>query len=193
MKRKVVICVCGMAGCGKSTVARRLAEKYGFRYVSGGDALRALAAKLGFDSFKKGWWESEQGAEFLRYRMKNPLFDRRVDEELMRLARAGNVVLDSWTMPWLLKDCFKVWLRASFDVRARRVAERNGISLERAFEVLREKEERTKAIYRKLYGFRLGDDFSPFDLVLDTDVLGVDEVFEVLCVVIDNVLFRKRV
>ena len=46
----------------------------------------------------------------------------------------------------------------------------------------------TKAIYKKLYGFVLGEDFAPFDLVLDTDNLDAEEVFEVLCRVIDNVV-----
>jgi cytidylate kinase len=32
-KRGIVICIAGLTGCGKSTVARRLAEKYGLRYV----------------------------------------------------------------------------------------------------------------------------------------------------------------
>ena len=56
------------------------------------------------------------------------------------------------------------------------------------FKVLKEKEDRTKAIYKKLYGFSLGEDLSPFDLVLDTDNLSADEVFEVLCKVISNVV-----
>jgi cytidylate kinase len=54
--------------------------------------------------------------------------------------------------------------------------------------VLKEKEARTKAIYRDLYGFGLGEDFKPFDFILDTDNLSANEVFEVLCKVIDNVV-----
>jgi cytidylate kinase len=53
---------------------------------------------------------------------------------------------------------------------------------------LNEKEDRTKAIYKKLYGFALGEDLSPFDLILDTDNLSADQVFEVLCKVISNVV-----
>ena len=58
-----------------------------------------------------------------------------------------------------------------------------------ALEVFKEKEAHTKAIYKALYGFVLGEDFKPFDFVLDTDNLSADEVFEVLCRVIDNVAF----
>ena len=35
-KKKVVICISGMTGSGKSTVAKRLADKYGLGYFSGG-------------------------------------------------------------------------------------------------------------------------------------------------------------
>ena len=48
--KKVVICISGMAGTGKSTLAKKLALKYGLRYYSGGDALRVLAAEEGYAS-----------------------------------------------------------------------------------------------------------------------------------------------
>jgi cytidylate kinase len=91
-------------------------------------------------------------------------------------------------MPWLLKDGFKIWLMASLERRAVRVSERDKITVEEAFKVLEEKEARTKAIYEKHYGFVLGEDFTPFDLVLDTDNLNAQEVFEVLCKVISSVV-----
>jgi cytidylate kinase len=58
--------------------------------------------------------------------------------------------------------------------------------------VLKEKEARTKAIYKKLYGFRLGEDFEPFNLVLDTDNLDAGEVFQVLCMVMNNVVLKSE-
>ena len=57
-KPKMVLCVCGMTGCGKSSVAKRLAEKYGLKYFSGGGALKALAVETGYKSIERGWWES---------------------------------------------------------------------------------------------------------------------------------------
>jgi len=109
----------------------------------------------------------------------------------LELAQQGNVILDSWTMPWLLKKGFKVWLEASPEKRAERIANRDEISIEEALKALRNKEERTKAIYKKLYGFSLGEDFTPFNLILDTDNLKAGEVFQVLCKVIDNVVVNS--
>ena len=189
-KQKIVICVAGMTGCGKSTIAKRLAKKYGLRYLSGGGALKALAIAAGYKSGRRGWWETEEGTRFLRQRMADPRFDRRVDEGLIKEAERGNVVLDSWTMPWLLKEGFKVWLEASPRVRVGRIAGRDDISLERAFKALKEKDEKTKRIYKNLYGFDLGEDFSPFDVILDTGELEVDEVLQTLCLVIERLLLK---
>jgi cytidylate kinase len=129
---------------------------------------------------------------FLRERSQDLSFDRRVDEKLLAVARLGGVVLDSWTMPWLLKDGFKVWLECSEKVRAERLAKRNGITSEVALKVLRDKEERTRRIYEGLYGFVLGEDFGPFDLILDVSLLSADEVLKAISLVVDNLLLKKR-
>jgi cytidylate kinase len=186
--KKIVICISGMAGTGKSTLSKKLAEKYNLQCYSGGDALKELAKAEGYDVSRQGWWESSEGLNFLNERVKDPKFDKEVDAKLLQYAQQGNVLLDSWTMPWLLKEGFKIWLMASIEKRAARVAERDKINVNEAFKVLEEKEARTKTIYKKLYGFVLGEDFAPFDLVLDTDNLNAEEVFEVLCRVIGNVV-----
>jgi len=186
--KKMVICISGMAGTGKSTLSKRLAEKYNLKCYSGGDALKELAKAEGYDVSHQGWWESSEGLNFLNQRINDPKFDKEVDAKLLEYAKQGNVLLDSWTMPWLLKEGFKIWLMASIEKRAARVADRDKITFDEAFKVLEEKEARTKEIYKKLYGFILGEDFAPFDLVLDTDNLTADEVFEVICRVIGNVV-----
>ena len=180
-----------MAGTGKSTLSKRLAEKYKLKYYSGGDALKELAAEEGYGSNATGWWESPEGLKFLERRKHDMNFDKAVDEKLLAYAAEGNVLLDSWTMPWLVENCFKIWLEASIEKRAIRIAQRDNMTLEEAMEALKEKEAQTKSIYQKLYGFALGEDFAPFDLVLDTDNLGAEEVFDVLCMVLDNVVFAE--
>lgn len=183
--KNMVICICGMAGSGKSTVAKRIAEHYHLRYFSGGDALKALAMAAGHPNVERGWWESPEGLKFLEERSRYHEFDMEIDQKLLELASQGNVVLDSWTMPWLLEKGFKIWLEASATVRAKRIAGRDAMSLESAAKALGDKETCTKRIYEKLYGFKLGEDFRPFHLILDTDNLAAEEVFSVLRAAID--------
>ena len=60
-KKKVIICISGMTGSGKSTVAKRIAQKYGLRYFSGGNALKLMAQEEGYRSDVRGWWETTDG------------------------------------------------------------------------------------------------------------------------------------
>ncbi len=188
---KLVICIAGMTGSGKSTVAKCLAEEYGLKYVSGGNALKALAVEIGYKTCERGWWESEEGSKFLQHRTGNLEFDRKIDEKLMEQAKEGNIILDSWTMPWLLKESFKIWLEASPDVRTKRTTRRDRLNFKEALTRVKEKDEQTRAIYQKLYGFDLGTDFSPFDFILDTNTLEVKEVFETICIVLNSTLRLK--
>jgi cytidylate kinase len=191
-EKKIVVCISGMAGTGKSTLAKKLAQKYKLKYYSGGDALKELAKDEGYNPSSRGWWESPEGLSFLKKREKNLKFDKAVDDKLLEYAQQGNVLLDSWAMPWLLKTGFKIWLVASEEKRAERIAKRDKLSVNEALKVLKEKEARTKAIYKKLYGFRLGEDLEPFNLILDTDNLDAGEVFQVLCMVMDNIVLKNE-
>jgi CMP/dCMP kinase len=189
---KKVICISGMAGTGKSTLSKRLAEKYCLKYYCGGDTLKDLARQEGYTVTMEGWWESPDGLRFLKDRVTDPRFDKAVDDKLLEYAQQGNVLLDSWTIPWLFQGGFKIWLAASFEKRAARVAVRDKITIKEALEILKEKEANTKAIYKSLYGFSLGDDLAPFDFILDTDNLTAPEVFGVLCRVIDRMVFSTK-
>ena len=84
-----------------------------------------------------------------------------------------------------------MWLEASPQVRAKRVMNRDSISIEEAVKALTEKDERTRQIYKNLYGFDLGNDLSPFNLVLATEELNPDEVFHAICLVTDRLVFGE--
>lgn len=53
MKKKIVIGLLGTIGSGKGTAAKFLKKKYGFRIVTMGNILRALARKLNVPSDRK--------------------------------------------------------------------------------------------------------------------------------------------
>ena len=188
-QNKIVLCISGMAGSGKSTLAKRIARKYKLSYLSGGDALKTLAMEAGFKPTDRGWWESEEGLRFLKKRREDLSFDKRADEKLLEWAMQGDVVLDSWAQAWLLKQGLKVWLEASTEERARRIAERDQITFDRASNALKEKDGMTQMIYKELYGFDLGEDFSPFDVVLDVTQLSEDEVFNTISLLVDRLLY----
>ncbi len=182
------ICLSGLTGSGKSTLGRRLAEHYGLAYFSGGDALkRMIGGEAALED--PGWWEREGGRAALEMRRRDPSFDRRVDEELIRIAEErGDVLLDSWTMAYLLsaEDKLAIFLKADLDVRAARVAKRDGIEVDEARRKIERRDGETFEIYREIYGFRLGEDLSPFNLVIDTTKLTPEQTFSVARIFIDS-------
>jgi len=190
--RNIVIIISGMAGTGKSTLAKKIAERYGLNYFSGGDALKQLAMEKGYEPKDNGWWESEEGLKFLEERERDKRFDGKVDDKLLKMANKGNVVLDSWAMPWLFKgEAFKIWLKASLEVRAERAAKRDLMEAESIIKIIKEKDERTRLIYKNLYGFDFGVDLSPFDLILNTDKFNSGEVYNIISKTIDLYIKKK--
>ena len=47
-------------------------------------------------------------------------------------------------------------------------------------------------IYSLLHFSKLGEDFEPFHVIFDVSNLDQEEVFRALCLVIDNLVFRKQ-
>ncbi|TRO48622.1 hypothetical protein E2P47_02670 [Candidatus Bathyarchaeota archaeon] len=119
-------------------------------------------------------------------------FDELVDKKLIEYAQNGNVLLDSWTMPWLINYGFKIWLAASIKKRTERIARRDKLKESKALKVLKEKEEKTKKIYKRLYGFNLGEDFQPFHIILDTEKLNANEVFDALCLIMEKIILAEK-
>ncbi len=181
----MIIIVSGFAGSGKSTLAEKLAKKHGLKCVHASGLLRQLqsraAEELKTEDAKAntGWWESPEGKAYLEKRLQDSSMDKALDKELLRIAGEDQVVLDSWTMPWLFKgQAFKVWLKTSLDVRAKRVSGRDKLDQKEVHQKLADRDEKTAAIYKKIYGFELGKDLKPFSLVLDTDQLNEEKVFQ---------------
>ncbi len=196
-KSKLVVLVCGTAGSGKSVLCEKIAAHFGLEYVPTSGVLRKLIEKelkkQNIDAAKNtGFWESAEGKQFMAERTKNPKFDKKLDKELLRLIGKGNVVLDSWTMPWLSKKGFKIWLTASDKVRFERLALRNNKSVEEVAASAKEKEKNTAAIYKKIYGFDWGKDLMVFDCVIETDDLDEQGVFEKAKTAIEKAVFGKK-
>ncbi len=177
---RIVICISGFAATGKSTLGKRLAETLGLRYLSGGEGLKMLAVERGYRPGGQEWWETEEGLRFLEERLKNPEFDKLVDGKLLDAAKEGDVVIDSWVLPWLYREGFNIWLKASLEARAERMRKRSGLPLEEARRIIRQRDSESAELYRKLYGIELGRDYDPFHLVLDTSNLGEDSVYRIV-------------
>ncbi|GBC74990.1 Cytidylate kinase [archaeon HR06] len=181
------IIISGMPASGKSTLAQGIAKIYHLKFYSGGDALKELAKEFGFSEGGVDWWDKEEGMKFLRKRKENYEIDKKIDDKLISLLKEGNVVITSYPLAWLYKDAIKIWLKASQEKRIERVAKRDNISLEEAKRVILVRDEENKLLYRELYGIRLDEDLSVFDLVINTDILDDEKVLRIVCKIIDEI------
>ena len=173
------VIISGPPAIGKTTVAKGLAKEFDLKYLSGGDVLKELAEEQGFRTERDDFWDTSFGMEFLSMRKTNHEFDKKVDEKLKKLFLEGGKIITSYTLPWLVQDGIKIWLAGSQENSAKRMTIRDGISFEEALEIVEKRYQENKMIYKKLYGFNFGDDLSVFDIIINTDNLGADEVLTV--------------
>ena len=177
MLRSVIIS--GPPAIGKTTVAQGLAEEFNLKHLSGGDILKEMAKAEGFSSNGDDWWDTQDGMNFLEKRKINTDFDKKVDEKLQELFHQGNVVITSYTLPWLVNDGIKLWLSGSFVNSARRMKTRDNVTELDALEVVKKRFEENKEIYKSLYNFEFGQDLSVFDKIINTDDLNAEQVLEI--------------
>lgn len=178
--RRVTVAISGQPGSGKTTYARMVAERLGLRYVSMGGLFRAMARERGLGL-----------VEFHRLAEEDPSFDLLVDERAFEEARRGGVVVDGHLAGWLLRDVadVKVFFTAPLEVRARRVAERDGVSYEEALRQVVEREESNRRRYMEIYGIDVAD-LSVFDLVINTAKWSREEVAEAVIGLVERVQRR---
>ncbi len=170
------IILCGMPAVGKTTVARIIANELGVKLVGGGDILKEIATEEGYNAVGDDWWDTAEGMRFMKERAGSPEFDREVDRRLLSKASRGDVVMKSYTLPWLAKDGVKVWLSGTKRSRAERMAKRDSSSPEECAKVIEERDRENYALYKKLYGIEFGRDLTPFTVVVGTDGIPAADV-----------------
>jgi CMP/dCMP kinase len=172
------IIVSGPPAIGKTTVAKGLAAEFGMQSLSGGDVLKELAKEQGFKTEGDDWWDTKDGMEFLKQRKDNYEFDKKVDQKLKEIFQKGNVVITSYTLPWIVSGGIKIWLGGSRENSAKRMQIRDNMSHIEAFEIVKKRYDENKILYKQLYGFNFGDDLSVFDVVINTDGLDAQTVLK---------------
>lgn len=165
------ITITGDPGSGKTTFARNVATRTGYRLITTGNMFRELARAEGISV-----------AELNIRAETQEEIDRKVDDYLKGLnEEQENLVLDS-RMAWhFLKHALKIRLTVEPDVAAERIfsdQERGAeekFDKEQAIEEVNRRRQSEVGRYQSLYGVNIGDD-SNFDLVIDTSHKTQEEV-----------------
>ena len=149
------IAISGKSGCGNSTVSRLVSERLGLRLIN--FTFKDLAAERGI-SFAQMHDLAEQDRSI----------DRDLDRRQLAAAEKGNCVLGSRLAIWLLQDAeLAVYLSGTPEVRARRIARREGIPFAAALTAMNTRDSRDRRRYIDLYQIDI-DRYEHADLVVDT-------------------------
>jgi CMP/dCMP kinase len=165
-----VVCVGGPPGSGKSTAARKVAEALGLEYRSAGELFRAEARQHQMDLLA-----------FSRYAETHEEVDRAIDRAMLTEARSGRILDARLAGPLCRRESIPVHylvVTASAEVRASRLAHRDGVPLARAESDMRLRETSEQARYLRLYQIDLTREVG--DLTVDSSHLAPARVVAAL-------------
>lgn len=183
------IVISGWPAVGKTTIAETLARSFNLKLWNGGDILKMMAYERGYSSsLDHDWWDTEEAARFMSERNNNPNFDREVDNRLIELVKGGNVVITSYTLPWIADARINFWLQGSVDNRAKRMSMRDKIDIASAKRIVERRDTENKIIYRKLYQFEFGERLDVFDFAMNTDILSLESLINISKNIVENIL-----
>jgi len=176
LNSSLVIAVSGLHGAGRSTQAKMIASAFNLRYVSAGNLFREYCKR-----------ESLDLAEASEKLKNDPKLDNYIDSRTREEALKGAVVLEGDLAAWMAGELadVKIFLTASDDVRFKRLAKREGKSIEEVAEETLRREANDRLRYSRFYGIEF-QNLSIYDIVLNTDRLPADSVFRVLKTLIDE-------
>lgn len=167
------ITISGPPGVGTTTIAKMLAERLGMKYANAGIIFRSLAKEYGMSLL-----------EFQDYAREHPEIDEEIDKRSIELMKEGGYVIEGRLAGHMavkagLKGVLKVYLKASIDIRALRVAKREGISPEEAYKHITTRAKKEKERYLEIYGVDI-EDISIYDIVIDTSYIAPEVIVETI-------------
>ncbi len=175
----MIITISGVPGSGKSTVAKLVARKLGFRHYSAGDFMREIAEKRGLSLL-----EISKAAE------KDRSIDHELDRRTVELGkREDDFVMDSRLAYHFIPNSFKVFLEADEKEAARRIfsdvqkklkgrkVEKESTTLAATSAAIKKRRKSEELRYRKYYDLNPYDE-KQYDLVIDTTKANPEKVVE---------------
>jgi cytidylate kinase len=169
------VTVSGLPGSGTTSLAQLLAKTHQYDLISAGEIFRQMAAEHHMDL-----------AEFGRLAEKDPCFDRMIDDRQKEIALAHeNIIIEGRLSAWFVPEAdLRIWLFASIDTRIDRIQARDiPGDIEIAAILTREREACEALRYRTYYHIDIND-LSPYHLVLNSGLWGVEELGRIVdCII----------
>lgn len=186
MEKKIIISIGRQFGGGGLAVAHELGQKLGIP-VYDKEIINKAAQDSGFSA--EVFMERDERKSLFSFsaifanrfsETENYMSDRGIfkmqSETIMKIAEQGSAVIVGRCSDYILRDrtdVLSVFLTSPAEVRAQRIAERCGISIEEAERLIEEKDSKREEYYN-YYTFGDWGKASTYDLCIDSSILGIE-------------------
>ncbi len=166
----MIITIGGLAGTGTTTLAELLSEKLDIPYISAGSVFREMAAEKGMSVL-----------EFSEFAEGNDDIDKEIDRRQAEKAKlADNLIVEGRLSAFFVDNAdLKLWLITPFDVRSKRISEREGkpVDLAKVEIITREKSEALR--YKVIHNIDISN-MDIYDLIINTDSFDPESISEII-------------
>ncbi|WP_457557115.1 (d)CMP kinase [Candidatus Harpocratesius sp.] len=171
----MIISIAGLHGTGKSTIAAKLAESFGYEYYSTGMIFRQIAEQyqMNLENFSK-------------YAELHPEIDHQIDEKIIELAKSkGNYVFEGQLPTYMIEKWrdYAILLTCQDEIRIKRMMKRDQENFDAKKHETMIREESEWQRFKDIYNIDIRDStkiLQTFNLIVDTTFLDIDTVFQ-LC------------
>ena len=166
----MIITIGGLAGTGTTTAAELLSEKLDIPYISAGSVFREMAAEKGMTVL-----------EFSEFSEGNYDIDKEIDKRQAEKAKsADKLIIEGRLSAYFVENAdLRIWLVTPFDVRSKRISEREDKSVEVAKNeiIIREKSEALR--YMEIHNIDISN-MDIYDLIINNGTFNPEKVLEII-------------
>ena len=164
----------GPPGSGKTTVAKIVSKEIGYKHIYTGDIFRNLAKERGMSL-----------EDFSKLAEKDFSIDTEVDKRQKEFGNQENIVIEGRMARFVVEPNISVWITAPFDVRVKRLSERENLPYDDVYKLteLREKSEVRR--YQKIYNVDIYN-LVAYDLVINSSHWNAEGVSKIIIAAIRN-------
>ena len=166
----MIITIGGLAGTGTTTAAELLSKKLDIPYISAGFVFREMAAERGMSVL-----------EFSEFAEGNDDIDKEIDKrQAQKASEAENLIVEGRLSAFFVDNAdLRVWLVTPFDVRSKRIAEREDKTVEVAKEEIITREESEALRYMEIHNIDISN-MDIYDIIINTDTFNPENVSEII-------------
>ncbi|MGX8694418.1 MAG: (d)CMP kinase [Methanobrevibacter sp.] len=165
----MIITIGGLAGTGTTTLAEVLSEKLDVQFISAGFIFRQMAAERGMSVL-----------EFSEFAEGNDEIDKEIDKRQAEIAESSeNLIIEGRLSAYFVEADLKLWLMTPFEVRSKRIAQREDKSVDVAKSEIITREKSEALRYKEIHNIDISN-MEIYDLIVNTDSFDPESISEII-------------